>query len=62
VAIISKPFAGMLIAEHLGMEIVLNIALRSLVSHAAVAIKVSAESPTITSPVRGTPGPSSFDY
>jgi hypothetical protein len=52
----------MRIAEHLSMEIVLNIALRSLVSHAAVAIKVSAESPTITSPVRGTPGPSSFDY
>jgi hypothetical protein len=61
-AIISRPSAGMLIAEHPGMETVLNIALRSLVSHAAVAIKVSAESPTLTSPLRRTLGPSSFDY
>jgi hypothetical protein len=52
----------MLIAEHAGVETVLNIALRSLVSLAAVAITVSAESPTLTSPVRGTPCPSSFDY
>ena len=52
----------MVIAEHSGMETVLNFASRSLVSHAAFVITVKAKSPTLTSPLRWTGSPSPFDY
>jgi hypothetical protein len=52
----------MVVAEHSGMETVLDFALRDLVSLAAFVIKVKANSPTLTSPLRWTGSPTPSDY
>ena len=59
---ISRSAAGMVVAEHSGMETVLDFALRDLVSLAAFVIKVKANSPTLTSPLRWTGSPTPSDY
>jgi len=61
-ATISIRDAGMLIALRKGMETVLNFASRGLASLAAFVIKVKANSPTVTSPLRWTGSPAPFEY